>query len=424
GFAPPNGEALYRFLRSQGFSDNLIIRSALVKQSYNENKYYDFFRNRIIFPIRSLDGNVVSFGGREISGRDEPKYINLSETDLYKKSRILYGLWEGKDSIRDKKYAIRVEGYRDPLRCFQCGIKNVVATCGTALTIEQANIIRRFAPEVIIVYDADPAGISAALRATGVLLKAGLSVKAVVLPNSKDPDEFLLSHSIEEWHYLIEKAPTFFSFYIHQNKEKMKDPRGKINILGELFHLISTIEENSLKEEYLREISTELKISYWSVLSDYEQFLKNNFRVKQEAVSEEKKNISFDDACFIMGLISQPGLREQAKIFFEEYPLPEGIIGKVISYLLKEENTDPRLIEDPEVAGIVTKVLLSNFEPDNLSKVVEERLKKIRMDFLDNEINKIIGEIREAERVQNKEKLKTLLEKQKTLLHERNKLIS
>lgn len=424
GYAPSSGESLYTFLKSQGLSDSLIIRSGLVRESYNEKRYYDFFRNRIIFPIRSIDGKVVSFGGREITGKDEPKYINLPETELYKKSRILYGLWEGKESIREKKQAILVEGYLDLLRCFQCGIKNVVASCGTALTLEQANLIRRFAQEVVIVYDADLAGINAALRATGILLQAGLSVKGVVLPEGKDPDEFLLSHSIDEWNSLIEKAPTFFSFYIQQNRERLKDPRGKINILSDLFRLISMVEENSLKEEYLREIAHELKISYWAVFSDYELFLKNSFKIKQEGIVEEKKEISIDDAYFIMGLINQPELREKAKLFFEDYPFPQGTLGKVISYILENEKIDPRLIEDPEVAGVITKVLLGNFEHDNLQQVVEDRLRKIEMDYLEGEINQIIREIREAERNQDKEKLLSLLEKQETLINKRNKLIT
>ncbi len=422
GYAPADGEALYRFLKSQGFSDALIIRSGLVRQSYKENKYYDFFRNRIIFPIRSIDGKVVSFGGREITGKEEPKYINLPETELYKKSRILYGLWEGKETIRNKKYVVLVEGYMDLLRCFQCGIRNVVATCGTALTPDQANLIRRFSSEVIIVYDADPAGINAALRATGILLQAGLSTKGVVLPAGKDPDEFLQAHSVEEWNELIENAPSFFTFYIQQSKERMTDPRGKVNILTELFRLISMVNENSLKEEYLREIANELKISYWAIFSDYEQFLRNNYRVTTEITPETKDELSREDACFIVALLNNTELCERTKDFFQNIPIPNDTVGKVIDYLLKNENPDLKYIDDPDIANIIAKAIFIAPKDINLPRIVEERLRKIKMDYIDDLINKVNIEIREAERKQNKDELLCLLEKQKSLLNERNKI--
>jgi len=421
GFASPDGYSLYRFLKSKGFSEQLMLKTGLIRLGEGEGRYYDFFRNRILFPIRNIEGKIISFAGREITG-EGPKYINLAETEIYRKSRTLYGLWEGKEAIRSRGSAILVEGYIDLLRCFQLGIQNVVATCGTALTSEQARLIKRFVSSVVIVYDGDSAGLTAALRATSVLLQAGLTVYAVTLPDGKDPDDFLQSNSVSEWEELIHNAPTFFTFYLQQNQHLLSTPQGKVTILSELFRLISMMEENSIKEDFLKEIATALQLSFWAVKSDYEQFLMDSYSADNKVYSLGPGNISIDDMDFLHALLNNEQIKEEAKELFKEIPFPQTPFGIAIKYILENDSPDPRFVEDEEAKSILQKLFLSEPVSDDLIKLAMERLNRFLMDYLNQQISDVQQKIRAAEKNQEKNKLLELLEAQSKLILQRNNL--
>ncbi len=421
GFAPADGYSLYRFLKSKGFSEPLLLRSGLIRSGGKEEGYYDFFRNRILFPIRSIDGKTIGFGGREITG-EGPKYINLSETEIYQKNKVLYGLWEGKEAIRAREKIILVEGYIDVLRCFQCGIRNVVATCGTALTAGQAYLMKRFAPEVVIVYDGDESGLSAAVRATSVLLQAGLTVYAVTLPDGKDPDDFLKSNTVAEWEELISSASTFFTFYIQQKQKLLSTAQGKITVLSELFRLISMMDEASIKEEFLKEIASALRINFWAIKSDYEQYIKNNYSVRKEMNNICSNSVSVDDIDFLHGLINNESIRMQAKELFQQIPFPESPLGTVIQYVLENEGVDPRFMEEGEGKNLLQKVLMSDPVSDDLISLAMERLNRIHIDYINQQISSIQEKIKEAEQRKQKERLKELLSIQKELIATRLEL--
>ncbi len=420
GFAPADGNSLYRFLKSKGFSERLMVKSGLIRSGGEGERYYDFFRNRILFPIRNIEGKIISFGGREITG-EGPKYLNLPETEVYQKNRVLYGLWEGKESIRSQKKVILVEGYIDVLRCFQSGIRNVVATCGTALTPGQANLMKRFTSHVVIVYDGDEAGLSAAMRATSILLQAGLAVSAVTLPEGKDPDDFLQSHTVSEWEKLISSASTFFTFYLQQKQNLLSTSQGKIAVLSELFRLISMMEENSIKEEFLKEIASALRISFWSVKSDYEQYLKNNYSVRKTNNSRSE-NVSVDDIDFLYYLINNKQIRMRTKDLFEEIPFPDTPLGVAIKYILESDEVDPRLMEEGKARNLLQKALMSEPVSKNLNALAIERLNRLHIDYINQQIDIIQQQIQEAEKQQQKDKLMKLLIAQKELITKRSQL--
>ncbi|MGC8737477.1 MAG: DNA primase [Candidatus Hydrogenedens sp.] len=423
GFAPADGYALYRFLKSKGFPEQLLLRSGLIRSGRDDGRYYDFFRNRILFPIRNIEGKVISFGGREITG-EGPKYINLPETEIYQKNKVLYGLWEGKEAIRSYENVILVEGYIDVLKCFQSGIRNVVATCGTALTAGQANLMKRFAPKVIIVYDGDEAGLSASIRATSVLLQSGLSVSAVALPDGKDPDDFLQSNPVSEWEERISSASPFFTFYLQQKQNLLATPQGKITVLSELFRLISIMEENAIKEEFLKEIASALRISFWAVKSDYEQYLKNNYSVRSQMNNSPQENVSVDDIDFLHALINNKQIKMQAKRLFQEIPLPETPLGTAVKYILENEDPDPRFMEESEGKNLLQKVLLSEPINDDITTLAEERLNRLHIEYINQRIGSVQRQIQEAEKQQQKERLMKLLSIQKELITKRSQLSS
>lgn len=421
GFAPADGYSLYRFLKSKGFSERLMVKSGLIRSGGEGERYYDFFRNRILFPIRNIEGKIISFGGREITG-EGPKYINLPETEVYQKNRVLYGLWEGKESIRSQEKVILVEGYIDVLRCFQCGIRNVVATCGTALTSGQANVMKRFTSHVVIVYDGDEAGLSAAMRATSILLQAGLTVSAVTLPDGKDPDDFLQSHTVSEWEKLISSASTFFTFYLQQKQNLLSTSQGKITVLSELFRLISMMEENSIKEEFLKEIASALRISFWSIKSDYEQYLKNNYSVRSKKNNSRSESVSVDDIDFLYSLIHNKPIRMCAKDLFEKIPFPDTPLGVAIKYILESDEVDPRFMEEGEGKNLLQKALMSEPVSKDLEALATERLNRLHIDYINQQIGIIQYQIQEAEKHKQKDRLMELLSAQKELITKRSQL--
>ncbi|HET57829.1 MAG TPA: toprim domain-containing protein, partial [Deltaproteobacteria bacterium] len=192
--------------------DDLLRKSGLVVFK-NERQVYDRFRNRIIFPIENLSGDIVAFGGRELGG-GEPKYLNSPESPLYVKGNNLYGLFRTKDEIRSRDMAILVEGYFDLLALWNAGFSNVFATLGTALTRRQTSLIGRFTRNVTLLFDGDAAGRAAVERSLPLFLEEDIAARVVILPDSSDPDDYVKKYGRESLEGLIQKAPTMVDYYI------------------------------------------------------------------------------------------------------------------------------------------------------------------------------------------------------------------
>jgi DNA primase len=191
GYAPDAWDSLCESAREAGLSLSLLMQAGLLKEGKEKNRPYDAFRHRIMFPIRNLAGRVIAFGGRRLREEESAKYINSPETAVYRKGRELFGLWEARNDIRTKDEAILVEGYTDCLSLVMAGVTVAVASLGTALTEQQARLLKRFTSRVFILYDGDSAGLGAARRAVDVLLGVGASPRVMVLPEQEDPDSFV-----------------------------------------------------------------------------------------------------------------------------------------------------------------------------------------------------------------------------------------
>src|SRR3954468_8805210 len=196
GYAPDSWDALTTHLKQRGASAAQIEHSGLVVKK-DAGGFYDRFRGRLVFPVLDAQGRAVAFGGRTLQPGGEPKYLNSPETAAYTKGRHLFGLNQTRDEIRRRKFAILVEGYLDLIIPYQFGVRNVVASLGTALTPEQAKLLGRFARKIVVNYDGDRAGINAAKRAIEVLLPEDFEVKVLVLPEGADPDEFVRAHGAD-----------------------------------------------------------------------------------------------------------------------------------------------------------------------------------------------------------------------------------
>src|SRR6185503_18367249 len=250
GYAPDSWEALSSHLRQKGATQLQIDRSGLVVKK-DEGGSYDRFRGRLMFPVMDIQGRPIAFGGRTLKNEDA-KYINSPETAAYIKGRNLFGLNLTRDEIRRSGYAILVEGFLDLIVPFQFGVRNVVASLGTALTPEQVKLLSRFARKVVVNYDGDNAGIQAAKKSISILLAEDLEVKILVLPDGSEPDEFIRKSGVSEYQKQRGSAQTHIQFVIDQavRDRKLSNPADKEAAIEEVLPYIRVVRSRFQKREY------------------------------------------------------------------------------------------------------------------------------------------------------------------------------
>ena len=251
GYAPNSWDALGNHLKSRGAGIGQIERSGLVVKK-EAGGYYDRFRGRLVFPVFDAQGKPVAFGARAMRPGDEPKYLNSPETAAYTKGRHLFGLNLTRDEIRRRKFAILVEGYLDLIIPYQFGVRNVVASLGTALTAEQARLLGRFTRRVVVNYDGDRAGVKAALRAVEVLLPEDFEVKILVLPDGSDPDEFLRARGAEEYNRRRGEASPHIQFVLDQalKDRNLRQPAQKAEAVEEALPFVRAVRDPIQRREY------------------------------------------------------------------------------------------------------------------------------------------------------------------------------
>ncbi len=262
GYALRDWEDLNQYLLNKGYDQELIYAAGLVIGKKKKDGYYDRFRNRVIFPIFNVIGKVIGFGGRAIEDI-MPKYLNSPETPIFNKGNNLYGLNFAKNQIRSKKQCIVVEGYMDVISLYQRGIKNVTASLGTALTEKQADLLKRYAEEIIIAYDADAAGQTATLRGMDLLKEVGCHVKVLRLSQGKDPDEFIKKRGKEAFSNEINQALSLIDKKILLAKQAndLKTVEGRINFVKSITEVLKQLKSPIEVDAYIKKIAEESQIS-------------------------------------------------------------------------------------------------------------------------------------------------------------------
>ena len=262
GYSPDVWDALTQKAVSDGYKIEFLENTGLTIRKDND-RFYDRFRGRVMFPIHSFTGRVIGFGGRTLkSDKTVPKYVNSPESDIYHKSNILYGLFFAKKAIRDNDNCYLVEGYADVLSVYQAGVENVVASSGTSLTTEQIRLIGRFTKNVTILYDGDAAGIKASLRGLDMILEEGLNVKVVLFPDGHDPDSFVQKNGSAAFKNHIERTKKDFVLFKTTIllKDAGDDPLKKAGVIREVVESIAKIPDNIKASVFLRECSSLLQI--------------------------------------------------------------------------------------------------------------------------------------------------------------------
>ncbi|HNT88708.1 MAG TPA: DNA primase, partial [Candidatus Hydrogenedentes bacterium] len=412
GYAPQGWSSLLDAARKKPFAQDIIEASGLFKHG-DRGSWYDAFRDRLMFPIRDVTGNTVAFGGRALES-GEAKYINSPETLIYKKSRVLYGLHEAREALRRESRALLVEGYMDLLRCFDAGIEHVVATCGTALTSEQAALMRRYVPEVVVVYDGDAAGIQAALRGIGVLVAAGLQVRATALPSGQDPDDFIREAGPEAFLGRIEEAPDFVTFFVRMNENRLRTIEGKSAVARDLFAVLRYIEDQLRLDEYLKRGARELGLNEWSFRGEFERSRRTSDRPAPVQKTDPAFRPRKDDVDFIAALLHSEPLRDQVREALQSIPLEGDPVRDVLARILKTEAGFEELghVLGNSMAGVLYSAAATSEPPRGASaeSIVKGRITGIQKNALTARAEALQAAIREAERAHDQDRVMALLE--------------
>ncbi len=258
GFCPAKGDRMSKDAVAAGYKQEFLLSTGLSIARERDGSLYDRFRDRVIFPIHNISGRVVAFGGRTLRTDNQvAKYQNSPESDIYSKKRELYGLYFAKKAIQQHDFAIMVEGYLDVISMHQAGIENVVASSGTSLTTEQIRLLARFTKNITVIYDGDSAGIHASLRGIDMILKEGMNVRVVLLPEPEDPDSFARAHTAEEVrNYIRDHEQDFLTFKARLLTDAAKgDPVRKAAQIGDMVQSIAQIPDAIQRSLFIKECS-------------------------------------------------------------------------------------------------------------------------------------------------------------------------
>ena len=281
GYSPEAWDALLKSALKQGFSQEIIEKAGLVTQKNEEGKVYDRFRNRVIFPIHNVSGKIIAFGARILRNdakSSQAKYLNSPETEVYHKSSSLYGIHQAKNELRRLDVCYLVEGYTDVISLHQAGIKNVVASSGTSLTIEQIKLIGRFTQHITVLYDGDSAGIKAALRGMDLILEEGLQVNLVVFPEGQDPDSYVRKIGSEAFvEYIKKESKDIISFQANLFlQEAGDDPFKRSELIKEMVLSISKIPDAIQRSLFIQKTSSLMRLEEDVLLAEMNKIhLKN-----------------------------------------------------------------------------------------------------------------------------------------------------
>ena len=296
GYCPNSGSAFTEFATKNGYDKDLLIKVGLTG-SY-ENRLYDRYQGRVIFPIHNLTGKVIGFGGRILTKeKTKAKYVNSPESEIYNKSQTLYGIFFARNEISRLDNCILVEGYADVLSMHQAGIENVVASSGTSLTTEQIRMISRYTKNITMLYDGDAAGIHAALRGTNMILEEGMNVRIVVLPPEDDPDSFVQNNPIEVvTKYLEDNAKDFIGFKTNLLlKDAQNDPIKRASVIKDIVETIAVIPDQIYRATYIKECSRTLEMPEQTLTNEVNKILRAKYRKQLGLDPKQDQQLSYQE---------------------------------------------------------------------------------------------------------------------------------
>lgn len=350
GFSLNSRTALGEAAVKLGYNPKYLVKTGVLIASDNEpGKYFDRFSGRAIFPWFSVSGKVVAFGGRVLDSRTKgvsQKYVNSPDSEIYHKERELYGLFQAKKAIAKEDCVFMVEGYTDVISMHQCGIENVVANSGTALSIYQIRLLHRFTNNIVLLYDGDQAGVHAALRGTDMLLEEEMNVKVLFLPDGNDPDSFARNHTAEQFRqYIADHQTDFIQFKTDVMLKGVTDPVKRSEAINSIVESISKIKNQITRAAYITDCSHRLGVNEAVIINALNSFIRNGM---SEQVKEERRAAGLRDAGYP---VKQQALRQTAVTPLDKLMEVEDLLIKLVIHhgdeIIKVQDADGNDVELP-----------------------------------------------------------------------------
>jgi len=367
GYAPDSWSALKSHLEEQKVDLDKAGELGLLDRK-DKGAFYDKFRDRVIFPILSTNGRVIAFGGRVLSKTDKAaKYLNSPESKLYSKRKTLYGLFQSKEEIIKADKAILVEGYMDLISLYQSGIKNVVASSGTALTDEQVLLLSRFTKNIVVLFDADSAGQKAAMRSIETLLKHDFEIQVLTLPEGEDPDSYMIKFGKDQFNEALHRADNFLEYQMKQfaNSGMLEDPAKQAEAVRELVRNVAFIGDKLKRGLHIRSVAKKFNLREKLIESELEKYLDRNERKREfearrqipEPLPEVPETDKPEDLKIYKNGLGKKFEIEVVGLLFEGN---EEIMGFIFDHIQPEEFVDPLL-------KTIATTVYENFRNDIIS---------------------------------------------------------
>ncbi len=376
GYATVERDALFRYLKKSGYIDSLIKDAGLaVADGKSASGGRDVFRGRIIFPIFNLQNDVIAFGGR-VMDDSMPKYLNSPETEVFKKGETLFAINLSKDEIRKRGYAIIVEGYLDAIACHQHGFKNTVAPLGTALTLRHLQRLKLLAGKVILVFDSDEAGVSAAKRSLAILCESDFRVKVLLLPEDDDPDSFLRKNGSQAFEKMLSNTMTMIEFLLNTSKGD------RIDNVKEALGMIANMKDLIIADETLNELADRSKINESALRGELKKLKRRSGLRTAETLRPAKKTLNREEYLLLSAIIAFP---EKADNIFSRLNIEE-LNDETIRSIFKKIKTSADKLDmnsllnksdDAEKALITELSLRPGFDLEHVDRNIDDCLRTL-----------------------------------------------
>jgi len=399
GYCLDEWDAFTKAALAKGYDLKYLASTGLT--IVKENRQFDRFKGRVLFPIHSMSGRILGFGGRILTAdKKAAKYLNSPESDIYHKSKILYGLFQAKKEIAKQDNCYLVEGYTDVISFHQSGIENVVASSGTALTADQIRLVNRLTKNITVLFDGDAAGIRASIRGIDLILEQGMNVKVVQFPDGEDPDSFAKSHSNEELKkYLEDAAQDFINFKVSLLlKDSNNDPIKKAGVIRDIVMSISKIPDGIQREVYVQECARIMDISERVLFSELAQIIAKGVQEKNK-VSRQQNSAQQDPNApppeyFLAQEQAQMGLVKGGVVSLEKIDEISKFEREIIRVLLLHGNKETEFTEEIENEDEEGKVILTSRKyNNNVSAEIYVHLQDDEMEFTNTVFQEIYTEI-------------------------------
>ncbi len=443
GYAPAEWTGFFNFARKKGISQDLMVKAGLVSPG-KDSSCYDRFRNRIMFPIFNISGKVAGFGGRTLEEGEKrgPKYLNSPETAVFDKSSILYGLHLARDEIRREKKALVMEGYTDVITAYQSGIKNAVASLGTALSTNQGRLLRYQSETVVTAYDSDSAGEAATWRGLSVLQSSGCLVQVVEMPPGTDPDGFIRSHGAAAFTKLVDEARPLMEYRLQQMKKHfdLGSDRGRINYLDELMPILLTAVNRVEQDYYLKRAAEELGVNEESLRSELKKRRSRGNRhasgaINGQPLQRKKVNILPAEKILISLMLQSKDIAELGRNYLQTDYFTDQKARDLVEQLWHLASVDKVLcaeklinhFDDEEVRVLITELAtdpsLQDLQVQTAKRMAEDCIRQLLQTWEEKEKRELQKKIRELEEAGLQENIaELLLEHQQRLLTKKSTL--